>query len=182
MDSWTLTEAAKVLGVSQHTLIHLCEKRVVVPDVRDARGRGSSRAFSRRNMFDFAVALEMRGLELPVTYVRAVLRVLHAFETEAKKLRGGFSLPDSLLVPKAPQLSLVIVDGARVYFSVGDAKASAQLFGGVNIRRPHGPGRARGHQGVGKLGPARSAEVIDSARTKTEIDLLQIAKDLGERL
>jgi len=82
--SWTLTAAAKLLAVPQHKLIHLCEKKVVVPDVRDARGRGRSREFSKRNLFDFAVALQMRRLELRVSFVRAALRVLRSFEAEAK--------------------------------------------------------------------------------------------------
>ena len=97
MASWNTTEAAKLLGVAQHKLIHLCEKKVVVPDVRDARGRGSSREFSRRNLFDFAVALEMRRLELPVSFVQAVLRVLRTFEAEAKEMLGEFALPESLV-------------------------------------------------------------------------------------
>src|ERR671919_595099 len=92
MASWTLTEAAKSLGVPQHKLIHLCEKNVVVPDVRDARGRGSSRQFSKRNLFDFAVALEMRRLELPVSFVQAVLRVLRSFEAQVKSTLREFTL------------------------------------------------------------------------------------------
>src|SRR5262245_12387236 len=115
MEKWTVTDAAKVLGVAQHRLIHLCEKKVVVPDVRDALGRGSSRQFSRRNLVDFAVALEMRKLELPVSYVQAVLKVLRTFEHEAKALLGNFTLPDSLLAPNAPQLSLIILDGERLF-------------------------------------------------------------------
>src|SRR5262250_681152 len=99
MASWTLTEAAKVLGTPQHKLIHLCEKKVVIPDVRDARGRGTSRQFSKRNLFDFAVALEMRRLELPVSFVQAVLRVLQSFEAEAKATLGDFALPESLTTP-----------------------------------------------------------------------------------
>jgi hypothetical protein len=66
----------------------LCEKRVVVLDVRAARGRGSSREFPKRNLFDFAVALEMRRLELPVSFVKAVLLVLRSFEGEAKTMLG----------------------------------------------------------------------------------------------
>ncbi len=57
----TLTQAAWVLRVPQHKLIHLCEKGVVVPEIHDARGRGSSRGFSRRNLFEFAVAWRCDG-------------------------------------------------------------------------------------------------------------------------
>src|SRR5262252_679053 len=113
---WTLTEAGKLLRVPQHKLIHLCEKKVVVPEVRDARGRGSSRQFSKRNLFDFAVALEMRHMELPVSFVQAVLRVLRSFEAEAKALLGKFTLPESLVTPGAAELTLIILDGERLYF------------------------------------------------------------------
>src|SRR5262245_6356762 len=134
MASWTLTEAAKLLGVPQHRLIHLCEQRVVVPDLRDAQGRGSSREFSNRNLFQLAVALAMRELELPVSYVRAVLSVLRAFEDQARALLGDFILPESLLSRGAPNVRLVILDGERLYFSVTSSSKSAITFGGVNIR------------------------------------------------
>src|SRR5688572_10022776 len=97
MAPWTLTQAAKMLGVAQHALIHLCEKKVVVPDLKDARGRGSSRQFSKRNLFDFAIAVEMRRLELPVSFIQAVLRVLRSFEIESARSLREFALPDSLV-------------------------------------------------------------------------------------
>ena len=53
----TLTQAARMLGVLQHRLIHYCEKGVVVPDLEDAQGRGSSRRFSAMNLFEFSVEI-----------------------------------------------------------------------------------------------------------------------------
>jgi len=182
MDKWTLTEAANLLGVPQHRLIHLCEKKVVIPDVRDARGRGSSRQFSRRNLFDFAVALEMRKLELPVSYVHAVLKVLRAFELEAKVLLGNFTLPDSLLAPNAPQLSLVILDGERLFFSLARAGKSPRVFGGVNIHPRRTRGRAGHHQNIGQLRSEQAEQTLSGGRTKTQIDLSRIARDFGDRL
>ncbi len=142
MPPLTLTQSAWALGVPPHRLIHLCEKRVVVPGVRDARGRGSSREFSKRNLFEFAIALEMRQHEVPVSYVQAVLRVLRAFEGEAKALLGTFALPDSLLVAGAPSLSLIILDGERLYFSLTRDSERPRVFGGVNVRHPRARGRA----------------------------------------
>jgi len=182
MASWTLTEAAKLLDVPQHRLIHLCEQKVVVPDLRDARGRGSSREFSNRNLFDFAVALAMRGLELPVSYVRAVLGVLRTFESQAKTLLGDFVLPDSLLAPGAPRVSLVILDGQRLYFRLTSGAKRPTLFGGVDIRHPGSRGRGRQHAGVGHVAPEKAADAIRFARTKTEVDLSRIATELGDRL
>lgn len=165
-----------------HKLIHLCEKRVVVPEVRDARGRGSSREFSKRNLFEFAVALEMRKLELPVSYIKAVLRVLRGFEGEAKTMLGDFALPDGLVVLGAPHLSLIILDGDRLYFSLTRNGEPPRIFGGVNIRHPQARGRARRHQPVGRLQSDEAEQALRAARTRTEIDLSRIAQGLGDRL
>jgi DNA-binding transcriptional MerR regulator len=55
--SFTLSEIARRLDVPQHKLIHLCEKGVVVPEIHDAAGRGSSRVFSANNFLELAVAV-----------------------------------------------------------------------------------------------------------------------------
>jgi len=180
--AFTLTQAATALGVAQHKLIHLCEKKVVVPDVRDARGRGSSREFSERNLFDFALALEMRKLEVPVSFVRAVLRVLRTFEVEARASLGGSPLPVGLLAANAPRLTLLILDGERLYFRLESPKGQVRVVGGMNIKHPRLRGRARQHQGVGRLAPAELNHVLTNARTRIEIDLSQIAQDLNEKL
>src|SRR3989304_6104061 len=93
---WTLTEAARLLGEPQHRLIYLCEKGVVRPDFQDAKGRGSSRRFSDRNLLEFAVALRLRDLEIGVSFIGAILYVLRAFEGSVAKRFRDFRLPDSL--------------------------------------------------------------------------------------
>jgi hypothetical protein len=174
----TLTQAAQVLQVPQHKLIHLCEKGVVVPEIHDARGRGSSRGFSRRNLFEFAVALEMRRLDLPVKLARAVLRVLEVFEEAVARSLPGFSLPDSLLSTGAPHLSALILDGERLYFTMARGRSAPILFGGVDV--PRTPSRDRGKHLVPlrRVPSAAARRLIQDARTRTEIDLSQIAKVL----
>ena len=49
-EEWTLTQIAKFLRQPQYKLIYLCEKGVIVPDGVDAKGRGSSRRFSRAQL------------------------------------------------------------------------------------------------------------------------------------
>ena len=178
MERLTLTQAAKVLRVSQHRLIHLCEEGVVVPDVQDARGRGSSREFSRRNLFEFAVALEMRRLEVPVSFVRAVLQVLRAFEAEVRAAHPDFVLPDSLLTSRRPRLSLLILDGVRLYFTLRQLKGPTTVFGGVEIPRPGVRGRARQYRAVGRLRPVEAHGDLANARTRSEVDLSKIAHSL----
>jgi hypothetical protein len=178
MDRLTLTQAAKALGVPQHRLIHLCEEHVVVPDVQGARGRGSSRAFSERNLFEFAIAIEMRRSELPVSFVRAVLQVLRTFETEVRKDVHEFVLPGTLRSKRGPQLSLLILDGERLYFVLRRPGHAPATFGGVDIPRPRVQGRARNHQTLGRLRPIDGKREVGVARTRTEIDLSAIARDL----
>src|SRR5438876_1109231 len=135
MERVTLTQAARALGVPQHRLIHLCEKHVVVPDLDEARGRGSSRGFSRRNLFEFAVALELRRLELPVGMVRAVLVVLRSFERAAQKMLPRFVLPDSLVRSESPEVSILIIDGSQLYFRVAKTRTTSTVLGGGDIPR-----------------------------------------------
>lgn len=131
---WTLTEAVRLLGEPQHRLIYLCEKGVVRPDFQDAKGRGSSRRFSERNLFEFAVALRLRDLEIAVSFVGAILYVLRAFEANVAKRFQGFSLPGSLRDSRAPDLRLVIGDGALLYFTLAAARSLPKVYGGIDLR------------------------------------------------
>jgi hypothetical protein len=133
-DIWTLTQAARLLGEPQHRLIYLCEKGVVVPDIQDAEGRGSSRRFSARNLLEFAIALRLRELEIGVALVGAVVHVLRAFERRVGKELRDFRLPDSLRVPGAPDLRVVIADAGRLYFTLATGGSPARLFGGIDLQ------------------------------------------------
>jgi len=133
-DVWTLTQAARVLGEPQHRLIYLCEKGVIEPDFQDAKGRGSSRRFSARNLLEFAVALRLRELDIGVTVVGAVIHVLRAFERNVRKELREFTIPESLRDPDAPDFRLVIADG-RIFFTLTAAKSSPRLYGGVDLAK-----------------------------------------------
>ena len=130
---WTLTETARLLGEPQHRLIYFCEKGVVRPDVEDARGRGSSRRFSGRNVLEFAVALRLRDLELPATVVGAVIYVLRAFERSMRKQIPDFLLPDSLRDQGAPDLRVVIGDGRWLYFTLRARGSALKVYGGLDL-------------------------------------------------
>ena len=115
----TLTEVARRLSTPQHRLIHLVEKGAVVPDISNPQGRGTSRKFSARNLLEFAVALELRKATISVAAVAAVVQVLRSFEHHVATELPGFSLPESLGLPKAPDLRLVLSDGYRLFFTLG---------------------------------------------------------------
>lgn len=131
---YTLSQAARLLGEAQHRLIYLCEKGVVRPDLQDAEGRGSSRRFSGRNLLEFAVALRLRELEIPASFVGAVIYVLRAFERSLRKQLPQFRLPESLRDPRAPDLRVVIGDGRRLYFTLGAAGSPPKVYGDLDLR------------------------------------------------
>lgn len=131
---WTLSEISRLLGESQHRLIYLCEKGVVVPGLVNAKGRGSSRRFSGRNLLEFAVALKLRELTLPVDTVAAVLHVLRAFEAKVSGEIKGFDLFRSLREKNAPDLRIIISDGRQLFFSLATGAGSPKLFGGLDFQ------------------------------------------------
>ena len=119
-DEWlTLKEVQVRLGVPQHVLIHLCEKGVVLPDGGDTSGRGKWRKFSSRNLFEFALAIELRSYQLPVALTGVVVSLLRSFERAAQKSVTSFSVPESL-TGKSPSLTLYLYSGEYLVFSLGN--------------------------------------------------------------
>lgn len=184
---WTLTEAARLLGEPQHRLIYLCEKGVVLPDLRNANGRGSSRRFSARNLLEFAVALRFRALEIPATVVGAVIYVLKAFEQRVAAEVPGFQLPASLREPRAPDLRVVIADGRRLYFTLRAGKAAAKVFGGLDLRALGSSRKsqraierelARSEAPHSSLAPEDFGGPEGSRHVRVEVSITRIAQDL----
>ena len=136
---WTLTEAARALDERQHRLIYLCDQGVVHPDLGEARGRGSSRGFSARNLLEFAVALRLRDLQMPVSALVAIVCGLRAFEKYMKE-RFRFTLPESLRAADALDLRIVIGDGQFLYVLLGSVGAEPKVFGGIDLRSLRGGG------------------------------------------
>jgi len=175
---WTLSEAARLLGEPQHRLIYLCEKGVVQPDLQDAEGRGSSRRFSSRNLLEFGVALRLRELGIPASVIGAVLHVLRGFERAIGKKLSGFKLPGSLTVAGAPELTVIVGDDQRLYFSLGSAKGKAKTYGGIPLRELIGAKDDAGQpkkplRGVGK--EAKPGQLL----AKVEVSVTGISKELG---
>jgi DNA-binding transcriptional MerR regulator len=132
-EEWTLSEAARFLAEPQHRLIYLCEKGVVVPEYRNAKGRGSSRRFSARNLLEFAVALKLREMTLPVDTVAAIIHVLRVFEAKVASEIRAFDMIRSLRDKNAPDLRIIISDGRQLYFSLGVGAGDRKLFGGLDF-------------------------------------------------
>ncbi len=186
----TLSEIASLLGEPQHRLIHLCEKGAVIPDIEDARGRGASRRFSRRNVFEFALALKLRQMMLPVAVAAAVVRVLRAFERYVTTKIRSFSLPDGLRGRDAPDLRVILSDGRLLYFALGRAATAPKLFGGIDIRTITSAGKGRIAPPIREISHSRAARrprasggddfgtPEGSKHTRVEVSVTRIAQDL----
>lgn len=176
----TLSEIARMLGVRQHRLIHLCEKGVVSPDIADAKGRGSSRRFSRRNLLEFAIGLQLRAAMIPVTVIAAVTHVLRVFERTVSRQVPGFSLPDALQRQPAPDLRIVLSDGQYLYFTLTSASEKPKVFGGIDVRE-----LSSSKVRVGRLRERKTAErkgfggPEGSRHSRIEVSVTQIARDLS---
>ena len=188
---WTLSEIARLVGQPQHRLIHLCEKGVVRADLTEARGRGSSRRFSLRNLLQFAVALKLRELMVPVAPIAAIVHVLEAFEATLAREVPGFRLPDSLMGAGAPELRVIITDGRTLFFALHSKKGPSKLFGGIDLdafkAEAGGPVRRSSRKlkavepGAGTpaalFGPQSSGE-----RGRIEISVTGLARDVSREI
>ena len=133
-NSWTISELSKLLGQPQHRLIYLCEKRVIVPEFSDAYGRGSSRRFSGRNIFEFAITLVLSEFHFPATISANFLYAVRSFEANVKTSGlEDFSLPYSLMIPRSPEIVAIITNGSVIYFSLGFPGKLKKVFGGIDI-------------------------------------------------
>jgi len=174
---WTLTEAARLLGEPQHRLIYLCEKGVVEPDFQDAEGRGSSRRFSARNLLEFGIVLRLRALGIPASVSGAVIYVLRGFAKAIAAKMPGFSLPESLIVAKAPELSVIIGDDERLYFSLGSGESSTKTYGGVPLTGLLGTDADAGPKRKALRNLGKEAKK-SATRARVEVSVTGIAQDL----
>ena len=135
-NEWTLTEIARLLKQPQHRLIYFCEKNVIKPAGNDASGRGSSRKFSARNLFEFEVALTLWKFHIPASMIRKVILVIGSFENTLKHSLPEFELPYSLVSPESPTIRAYLVDGSCLHFGIGDG-SDTTLIGGVDLEVEH---------------------------------------------
>lgn len=170
----TLKEVQLRLGVPPHVLIHLCEKGVIEPDFADTSGRGKRREFSERNLFEFAVALAVRQLEVPVATTVLVIRVLRSFTRAVSKAAPGFELPGSLASGKVA-LSLYLYDGGFLVLSARGGSLRRAL-----VLRAKLPERAAGGRTTSSASASVRVEKLDAVpehfQARLEIDLSEIAR------
>ena len=136
---WTLTEIAKLLNEPQHRLIYLCEKGVVIPEYSQAQGRGSSRRFSARNIFEISIALVLSEFHFPASNTAYFLYAIRSFEASVRSSGlNDFTLPNSLTESQSPEIIAMITNGSVLYFSLGLPGKVKTVFGGVDIGKASG--------------------------------------------
>ncbi len=128
----SLKEVQLRLGVPQHVLIHLCEKLVIGPDYSDTTGRGKRREFSERNVFEFGVALALRRLEVPVSTMALVVRILRTFSRAVSKAAPGFVIPDAIREQNW-DLVLGLYDGELLILSARGGALKKPLILGAKL-------------------------------------------------
>jgi hypothetical protein len=158
------------IGVPQHILIHLCEKGVIEPDFADTSGRGKRREFSRRNLFEFALALALRRFELPVATTALIVRVLRSFARAVAKDVPGFVLPDALAGAKL-DFALHLYDGEQLVLSVVGSSLRKPLL--LSTRIGNG---GRSSETTPRV--ARLDEPPEKYEACLEIDLSEIARNV----
>ena len=131
---FTLTEVARILGVSQHTLIYLCEKGIIAPKFQQGTGRGSSRKFSRYNLFEIALVLHLRNLSQPSSVAILLLKALATTTVKLRGLIADFSLPDSLGDDAKTDIRIILAKGKTMFFALGQQGKPLKLLGGINLK------------------------------------------------
>ena len=183
---WTLTEVARILGEPQHRLIYFCEQDIVVPVNQVGKGRGSSRRFSSRNVFELALAVRMRDAHLPAQAAPLVLHVLNGLARNLARRIPSFSLPESFADKTAPDLRVIISDGQRLFFTFACKGEKPKLYGGVNID-------AAGQDAqIIDISSFRTGKAFAPSRkfghpegsefSRTEISITEIARTLAAKL
>ena len=170
-ESYTLAEIQGKLGVEQHRLIHLCEKGVIIPDYEDASGRGTMRRFSERNLFEFALAMELRRFLLPVAYISPIIQTLRVFETYATKELDVFSLPESLQNKSSISLKIIITEGRHLYFALTHRRETAYI-GPLDLSK------ASGFKHALEKAESHPKDPTLSATSRFEVDLNKVAQSI----
>lgn len=130
-----MKEVVKRLGVKKDALVYLCTKNVIVPDVEDPpKGRGHVRRFSEFNMFEFAVALELKDYNIKIGYISIIMRMFRKLFQELASMKDGIGWSRFKTDRTLPLLSMVIMDAEYMYFRIHNDKGD-KLVPGVNFTK-----------------------------------------------
>ena len=72
----TLNAASQVLQVKPYRIIHLCEEGCVVP-AEDSHGQGTVRRFSKDDLFQLAICLELQNAGVTSARITKAMRIFN---------------------------------------------------------------------------------------------------------
>ena len=186
-DEITLTETSKLLQVPQHRLIYLCEAKVIIPDRSDAKGRGSSRRFSERNLLEFSIALTLSEFHVPANISAKIIATVQMFTKEVEKLLPNFRFPFSLTDANAPQINLLVTNGTRLFFVLNFTDARPIVLGGVDLSKQTQEMKMVNieiafNEGENRISVEQIIHQVSSSNAYFTLNLTQTAIDLREML
>ncbi len=184
---YTLTEVSKLLQLPQHRLIYLCEANVIIPDRSDAKGRGSSRRFSDRNLLEFLVAVTLSEFHVPANISVKIITTVRMFAKEVEKLLPNFQFPSSLTDAHAPQINLLITNGTRLFLVLDLVDARPIVLGGVDLKMQTQETELVNievafNQGENQINVEQIIHQVSSSNAFFSLNLTQTAIDLQEML
>jgi len=134
-ESYTMKEVVSRLSVKKDALVYLCTMNVVVPDIEDPpKGRGHVRRFSEFNIFEFAVALELKDYNIKIGYISIIMRMFRKLFQELEFMQDGLGWLRFKLDKNLPQLIMVIMDAESMYFRIRNNKGD-KLVQGINLTK-----------------------------------------------
>jgi DNA-binding transcriptional MerR regulator len=73
--SFTKTQAAVALEISARTIQFYTDQGLLVPEVANPSGRGTTRKYSRKNLVELLLIRELAGYGLPLEKIKAVMKL-----------------------------------------------------------------------------------------------------------
>jgi DNA-binding transcriptional MerR regulator len=82
MDRFSNADISRITGLSARQIIYLSERGVIDSDIEKAAGRGTTRWYSKANVFEFLVAKTLRNAMLEWPAIKAIVTVVSTIYTE----------------------------------------------------------------------------------------------------
>ncbi len=71
---YTEKDIVRITGINKKSISSYADRRMVIPDIQDAHGRGSTRIYSSRNIIQFLLLKELSSHGLPLRLVVIILK------------------------------------------------------------------------------------------------------------
>lgn len=140
-NNFTQKDISVLLGINPETIALYAKKRLVVPDIFDPKGRGTTRIYSRFNLFEFLVLKELAKNGMTHAKIKKIIECLRKQRKKSSlsdyaeiEARGDFGWGEAMLRDQSMQKE-------RVYISIFNPHSdniSASHFSGPDYRDEQG--------------------------------------------